>query len=65
MLFAYDFCVKKGSFIQGTEEPTVLMHQADGGILFLDEICTDCPPAGQECVLRLSTKAFTDFRGEQ
>ena len=46
LLFGHIFGVKKGSYNGATQDRTGLIHQADNGILFLDEIHR-LPPEGQ------------------
>lgn len=47
LLFGHIFGVKKGSYTGANQDRTGLLHQADNGILFLDEIHR-LPPEGQE-----------------
>ena len=47
LLYAHIFGVKKGAYTGADEDRLGLLHQANGGILFLDEIHR-LPPEGQE-----------------
>ncbi|MGB3161803.1 MAG: sigma 54-interacting transcriptional regulator [Carnobacterium sp.] len=63
LLFGHIFGVKKGSYTGATEDRTGLMHQADGGILFLDEIHR-LPPEGQEMLFTFIDKGVYRPLGE-
>ena len=63
LLFGHIFGVKKGSYTGATEDRAGLMHQADGGILFLDEIHR-LPPEGQEMLFTFIDKGVYRPLGE-
>ena len=63
LLFGHIFGVKKGSYTGATQDRTGLMHQANGGILFLDEIHR-LPPEGQEMLFTFIDKGVYRPLGE-
>lgn len=63
LLFAHIFGVKKGAFTGATEDRLGLVAQADGGILFLDEIHR-LPPEGQEMLFTFIDKGVYRPLGE-
>ena len=63
LLFGHIFGVKKGSYTGATEDRAGLIHQADGGILFLDEIHR-LPPEGQEMLFTFIDKGVYRPLGE-
>ena len=63
LLFGHIFGVKKGAFTGATEDRTGLVAQADGGILFLDEIHR-LPPEGQEMLFTFIDKGVYRPLGE-
>ncbi|WP_071131798.1 sigma 54-interacting transcriptional regulator [Enterococcus timonensis] len=63
LLFAHIFGVKKGAFTGANEDRTGLVAQADGGILFLDEIHR-LPPEGQEMLFTFIDKGIYRPLGE-
>ncbi|WP_192987516.1 sigma 54-interacting transcriptional regulator [Carnobacterium mobile] len=63
LLFGHIFGVKKGSYTGATEDRSGLIHQADGGILFLDEIHR-LPPEGQEMLFTFIDKGVYRPLGE-
>lgn len=63
LLFGHIFGVKKGAFTGATEDREGLVAQADGGILFLDEIHR-LPPEGQEMLFTFIDKGIYRPLGE-
>lgn len=63
LLFGHIFGVKKGSYTGATQDRTGLIHQADNGILFLDEIHR-LPPEGQEMLFTFIDKGIYRPLGE-
>lgn len=63
LLFGHIFGVKKGSYTGATQDRTGLLHQADNGILFLDEIHR-LPPEGQEMLFTFIDKGIYRPLGE-
>lgn len=63
LLFAHIFGVKKGAFTGATEDRPGLVAQADGGVLFLDEIHR-LPPEGQEMLFTFIDKGVYRPLGE-
>lgn len=63
LLFGHIFGVKKGSYTGATQDRTGLLHQADKGILFLDEIHR-LPPEGQEMLFTFIDKGIYRPLGE-
>lgn len=57
------FGIKKGAFTGAIKDESGLVEQADGGILFLDEIHR-LPPAGQEMLFYLIDKGIYRRLGE-
>ncbi|GAB4073013.1 sigma-54-dependent transcriptional regulator [Barrientosiimonas marina] len=63
LLVGQIFGIKKGAFTGADEDKTGLAEQADGGILFLDEIHR-LPPSGQEMLFYLIDKGIYHRLGE-
>ena len=63
LLFGHIFGVKKGSYTGANQDRTGLLHQADNGILFLDEIHR-LPPEGQEMLFTFIDKGIYRPLGE-
>lgn len=63
LLFSHIFGVKKGAFTGANEDRKGLVAQADGGILFLDEIHR-LPPEGQEMLFTFIDKGIYRPLGE-
>lgn len=63
LLFAHVFGVRKGAFTGAEEDSEGLVSQADGGILFLDEIHR-LPPEGQEMLFTFIDKGIYRPLGE-
>lgn len=63
LLFSHIFGVKKGAFTGAEEDSAGLVAQADGGILFLDEIHR-LPPEGQEMLFTFIDKGIYRPLGE-
>lgn len=63
LLFGHIFGVKKGAFTGADEDREGLLAQADGGILFLDEIHR-LPPEGQEMLFTFIDKGVYRPLGE-
>jgi len=63
LLVGQIFGIKKGAFTGATEDKMGLVEQADGGILFLDEIHR-LPPSGQEMLFYLMDKGVYRRLGE-
>lgn len=63
LLFGHIFGVKKGSYTGATQDRTGLLHQANNGILFLDEIHR-LPPEGQEMLFTFIDKGIYRPLGE-
>lgn len=63
LLFSHIFGMKKGSYTGADENRTGLIHEADGGILFLDEIHR-LPPEGQEMLFTFIDKGLYRPLGE-
>lgn len=63
LLFSHIFGVKKGAYTGADETRTGLVAQADGGILFLDEIHR-LPPEGQEMLFTFIDKGTYRPLGE-
>lgn len=63
LLVGQIFGIKEGAFTGATEDKTGLVEQADGGILFLDEIHR-LPPSGQEMLFYLMDKGIYHRLGE-
>ena len=63
LLFAHIFGVKKGAFTGAEQDNDGLVAQADGGILFLDEIHR-LPPEGQEMLFTFIDKGVYRPLGE-
>ncbi|RYG73715.1 sigma-54-dependent transcriptional regulator [Lentibacillus lipolyticus] len=63
LLVGQIFGIKKGAFTGATEDKMGLVEQADGGILFLDEIHR-LPPSGQEMLFYLIDKGIYHRLGE-
>jgi transcriptional regulator with AAA-type ATPase domain/transcriptional regulatory protein LevR len=63
LLLGQIFGIKKGAFTGAAEDKMGLVEQADGGILFLDEIHR-LPPSGQEMLFYLMDKGVYHRLGE-
>lgn len=63
LLVGQIFGIKEGAFTGATEDKIGLVEQADGGILFLDEIHR-LPPSGQEMLFYLIDKGIYHRLGE-
>ncbi|SFB32915.1 Transcriptional regulator containing an AAA-type ATPase domain and a DNA-binding domain [Lentibacillus halodurans] len=63
LLVGQIFGIKQGAFTGATEDQTGLVEQANGGILFLDEIHR-LPPSGQEMLFYLMDKGIYHRLGE-
>ncbi|WP_164667927.1 sigma 54-interacting transcriptional regulator [Virgibacillus doumboii] len=63
LLVGQIFGIKEGAFTGATEDKKGLVEQADGGILFLDEIHR-LPPSGQEMLFYLMDKGVYRRLGE-
>ncbi|WP_213951763.1 sigma 54-interacting transcriptional regulator [Tepidanaerobacter syntrophicus] len=63
LLIAQLFGVKKGAYTGAAEDKTGLLKQADGGIIFLDEIHR-LPPQGQELLFIYMDKGYFRPLGE-
>ncbi|WP_176447956.1 sigma-54-dependent transcriptional regulator [Lentibacillus sp. CBA3610] len=63
LLVGQIFGIKEGAFTGATEDKIGLVEQADGGILFLDEIHR-LPPSGQEMLFYLMDKGIYHRLGE-
>ncbi|MFD2306538.1 sigma 54-interacting transcriptional regulator [Enterococcus termitis] len=63
LLFGHIFGVKKGAYTGANEDSPGLMSEADGGILFLDEIHR-LPPEGQEMLFTFIDKGIYRPLGE-
>ncbi|MFD1362114.1 sigma 54-interacting transcriptional regulator [Lentibacillus salinarum] len=63
LLVGQIFGIKEGAFTGANEDKTGLVEQADGGILFLDEIHR-LPPSGQEMLFYLMDKGVYHRLGE-
>ncbi|WP_382393296.1 sigma 54-interacting transcriptional regulator [Lentibacillus juripiscarius] len=63
LLVGQIFGIKEGAFTGATEDKVGLVEQADGGILFLDEIHR-LPPSGQEMLFYLIDKGIYHRLGE-
>ncbi|WP_461182748.1 sigma 54-interacting transcriptional regulator [Virgibacillus kimchii] len=63
LLVGQIFGIKKGAFTGATEDKVGLVEQADGGILFLDEIHR-LPPSGQEMLFYLMDQGIYHRLGE-
>ncbi|SEP86000.1 sigma 54 modulation protein [Virgibacillus subterraneus] len=63
LLVGQIFGIKEGAFTGATEDKKGLVEQADGGILFLDEIHR-LPPSGQEMLFYLIDKGVYRRLGE-
>lgn len=63
LLVGQIFGISEGAFTGATEDRRGLVEQADGGILFLDEIHR-LPPAGQEMLFYLMDKGVYHRLGE-
>lgn len=63
LLVGQIFGIKEGAFTGATEDKIGLVEQADGGILFLDEIHR-LPPSGQEMLFYMMDKGVYHRLGE-
>ena len=63
LLVGQIFGIKEGAFTGATKDQSGLVEQADGGILFLDEIHR-LPPSGQEMLFYLMDKGIYHRLGE-
>ncbi|WP_084676242.1 sigma 54-interacting transcriptional regulator [Carnobacterium pleistocenium] len=63
LLFGHIFGVKKGSFTGAAQDRTGLIHEANNGVLFLDEIHR-LPPEGQEMLFTFIDKGIYRPLGE-
>ncbi|MBP2098380.1 sigma 54-interacting transcriptional regulator [Enterococcus rivorum] len=63
LLFGHIFGIKKGAYTGASEDSPGLMSEADGGILFLDEIHR-LPPEGQEMLFTFIDKGVYRPLGE-
>lgn len=63
LLVGQIFGIKEGAFTGATQDQSGLVEQADGGILFLDEIHR-LPPSGQEMLFYLMDKGIYHRLGE-
>ncbi|MBO0477410.1 sigma 54-interacting transcriptional regulator [Vagococcus sp. DIV0080] len=63
LLFSHIFGVKKGAYTGADEDKPGLIEEADGGILFLDEIHR-LPPEGQEMLFTFIDKGIYRPLGE-
>ncbi|SIO26171.1 Transcriptional regulatory protein LevR, contains PRD, AAA+ and EIIA domains [Carnobacterium alterfunditum] len=63
LLFGHIFGVKKGSYTGASQDRTGLIHEANNGILFLDEIHR-LPPEGQEMLFTFIDKGIYRPLGE-